>query len=249
MDKALLRNVRREVRNIEEKVDGSLDPDSILDLSRSLRHLLIDKGNGLLKKAWDDVKVVFALPKEPMIKARNLNKVLELPHFQDGKAAFAFAGDITGANGGRLLGGYSVQGVVSDDDLKKQAFGSEPIDFKISKYRDSACLVFGPRTISRENVIKYTVNKLGAVHYDTTRDSREKNRAETEAFLLLDRSFDFYGDNPQPHNLAVSFGENGNALHVAIVGVCRDLLNSPDVQKLVAIIDANIQAPPNLGFK
>ncbi len=246
MDKALLRNVRREVKEIEKKIEGSPDPDTILDLSRSLRHLLIDQGNGLLKKTWNEVKVRFDLPQELMIRARNLNRVLDLPHFQDGRGTYADASDVSGANGTRALGGFVTQGVVSDEDLRKQAYAAEPIDFKISKYRSSACLILGSQPISRENVIKYVANKLGANHYDKTRNDQKK---ETEAYLLLDRCFDFYGDNPQSHNLAVTFGENGNALHAAILGICRNLLNSPDVQKLVVIIDANIQAPPNLGFK
>lgn len=246
MDKALLRNVRREVKNIEKGIDSSPDPDAILNLGNSLRNLLI---NGLLVQGWKEIKAFSNLPQEPMIKARNLNKVLELSHFQDGRGSYAFAGDVAGASGGRVLGGFATQGAVAIEDLKKQAFAAQPIDFKVSKYRDSACLILRSRVISRQNVIKYVANKLGSSHYDRTRNLEGKKRAEVEAYLILDSSFDFYGDNPQPYNLAVNFGENGNALHAAVLGMCRDLLNSPDVQKLIAIIDANIQAPPNLGFK
>jgi hypothetical protein len=248
VDTALLRNVRRELKEIKAKSENSPDPDAILDLGRSLRHLLIDKGNGLLKKAWDDIKVPLDLPKEPMIRALNLNKIAA-SHTEDGKGAYTIASNVTMSNGVQPLGIFSVQRALTNDELKKLSFDFDLVDFKISKYRDSTCLVLGPRSVSRENVIKYVANKLGGVHYDKTRDYKEKNRAETEAFLLLDASFDFYSDDPQPSNLAVSFGANGNALHAAILGMCRDLLNSPDVQKLEATIDANVKPQPYLGFK
>ncbi len=246
MDKTLLRNVRREIKNIEKGIGSSPDPDAILNLGNSLRNLLI---NGLLTQGWNEIKTLSNLPKEPMIKARNLNKVLELAHFQDGRGSFAFAGDVTVANGGRVLGAFATQGAVTTEDLKKQAFAAEPIDFKVPKYRTSACLILRSHVISRENVIKYLANKLGASHYDRTRKLEGKKRAEVEAYLILDSGFDFYGDNPQPHNLAVNFGENGNALHAAILGIRRDLLNSPDIQNLMTIIDANVRPPPNLGFE
>jgi hypothetical protein len=258
VDTALLRNVRREFKVLEKKAKDSPTPDDILEMAGALRHLLIDEGKGLFQRGWDELKtVVSGMPEQPIISVIDLGGILdlELPHIKSGKTV-ALANDVTMANGVRVMAGVSYPGIISDGDLKKQGERLKRIWYKLSWYRDSVCMLLGPWQISRGTVIKYVANKLGGRHYDTNRQpenskirEQKKSKIREQIYLVLDEYFDFYGDKPGPYNLPVVYGENGNALHAAILSMCQDLEESPDVQQFIAIVDKSLEPSQNLGFK
>ncbi len=251
VDVALLRNVRREFKVLQQKVKSSPTPDDIHDIAGALRHLLIDGGKGLLKRGWDELKpVVSDMPREPEISVIDLGGLLDLklPHIQSGKA-IALANDVTMANGVRIMAGVSYPGTIPDRDLEKQTDALERGCHKLSRYKESVCMILGPSYVCRETIIKYVTNKLGSRHYDTKRQTQQPMTIQDQIHLLLDNSFDFYGDNPKPTNLQVTYGENGNALHAAILSMCQDFEESPDIQWFISTIDKALQPPPNLGFK
>lgn len=251
VDIALLRNVRREFRVLEKKAKNSPTPDDIHDIAGALSHLLIDGGQGLLKRGWDELKpVVSGVPKEPVISVINLGGILDLklPHGLNGKT-IALANDVTMGNGVRIMASISAPTLISDEDLKEQAELLERGWHTLSRYKESVCMILGPAYISRATILKYVANNLGARHYDTKRRTQQPMTVQDQIHLILDRSFDFYGDNPQPHNLQVYYGESGNALHAAILSMCQGLEESPDIQWFISTLDRSIQSPPNLGFK
>jgi hypothetical protein len=247
VDTALIRNARREFKVLEKKAKDSPTPDDILDIAGALRHLLIDD---LLQRGWNQLKtVVTGMPKEPVVNVIDLGGILdlELPHIKSGKTV-ALANDVTMANGVRVMASVSYPGIISDGDLKKQAERLKRIWYKLSWYEASVCMILGPWQISRGTIIKYVANKLGARHYDTNRQP-ENSKIREQIYPVLDEYFDFYGDKPGPYNLPVVYGENGNALHAAILSMCQDLEESPDVQQFIAIVDKSLKPPQNLGFK
>lgn len=248
VDRALLWNVRREFKVLEKKAKNSPTPDDILDIAGALRHLLTEGGQGLLKQSWDELKpVVSGMPKEPAISVIDLAGILDLklPHVLNGET-IALANDVTMGNGVRVTASISAPIVPSDEDLKKQAELLKRGWHTLSRYKSSICMILGPAYISRETIVKYVANKLGAIHYDTDRPTR---KVQDQINLILDRSFDFYGDNPQPHNLQAYYGENGNALHAAILSICQDFEESAHIQWFISALDEILQPPPNLGFK
>ena len=54
-------------------------------------------------------------------------------------------------------------------------------EFRLQNYFDSAAVYIGGYTISREQVVKYVANKLGAAHYD-------ENRRDQQAYRILDEN-------------------------------------------------------------
>lgn len=173
VDTALLRNVRREFKLLEKKAKSSPTPDDILDIAGALRHLLIDGGQGLFKRGWDALKPIMTgdMPKEPVIGAIDLWRLDEFPHIRNG-SSIALANDVTMANGVRILASISTNGLVPDEDLKRQCDMLERVGLKLSWYKTSACMILGPYVICRETIIKYVANKLGARHYDTKRQTQ-----------------------------------------------------------------------------
>ncbi len=249
VDTALLRNVQREFKTLE-KAKQSPSTYDVLDIAGALRHLLIDDGPGLFKRAWDEIKpyVEGQMPKQPTISAVVLDRLFHLPHIRDGKS-IVIAADATVENGVRSPFFLLHSGIIPDDELKEQTDLSDKVNMRLDVYKRTHCMIINNWAVRRETVVKYVANKLGGRHYDKRRRTKPGVLTEDDVYTILDQVFDFFGDNPSPNNLQVYYGPGGNALHAVVLGICTDLEESPDVQWFLETLNYFLDVSPPLGFK
>lgn len=249
LDKSLLRNVQREFQTLEKSKRSPTAYD-ILDIAGALRHLLIDDGPGLFKRAWDELKphVEGEMPRQPFINAFVLDTLFDLPHIQEG-TSIVITADATMENGVRIPYHSFYPGNLSEEALKQQSDLMDKMRMKLDVYKRTTCMILGQYIVKRETAIKYVANKLGGRHYDKKRKLKPNVVDENHIFRVLDEAFDFFGDNPQPNNLQFYYGANGNALQAVILGLCADLEDSPDVMWFLDTLNHFLDKSPPLGFK
>lgn len=244
MDTDLLRVTRRQLTQISEQLSRNPTPDSILGMSAPLRQLLIDNG-GVLRKAWLEVRGSAGFSMEPQIEANYLDEVVSLPSYQRKDAtSFAVAGfaNFKGAWLGPII---FTNVALGEQEIKQQLefmYKNHKTRRKLTLYLRSVSIFYNGLSASREEVIKYAANKLGGVHYDKKRDNSK--RAVLQRFL--DEAFDFYADHPQGSSLPFYIGPGANGLHLALLSAAHEVVESPNVVKLLEYIDSVV--PRQQGF-
>lgn len=201
--------------------------------------------NGLLRKTWLEVRDPAGFPMEPQIEANYLDKILSLPRYQKkGITAFACAGHAS--FGGSWIGPVIFTDAIPTDKEMEQElelmYHGHKSQRKLGLYLRSVSIFFSGLSASREEVIKYAANKLGGVHYDKKRDTGK--RAQLHNFL--DNAFDFYADHPQGSSIPIYIGPGANGLHLALLSAAHEIVESPDIMKLLEFIESVV--PSKQGF-
>ena len=95
--------------------------------------------------------------------------------------------------------------------------------YKLSKFLDSTCIYFENISIKRREVITYICNKLGGVHFDKTRNS--KNEIEKKYIL-----FDMLRNKK---TLVIGREKNIDCVFFELLSIGQAVINSDDIQKLL----------------
>lgn len=243
MDIDLLRVTRRLLKNIKERLDQDANPDSILEMSAPLRQLLIDN-NGLLRKAWLEVRATAGFSMEPQIEANYIEEILSRPYFERGSTVFAVAG--FAKFGGTWIGPFIFTDAVGSPEEAEQEvellYRTHKSARKLGLYLRSTSIFCNGISASREEIIKYAANKLGGIHYDKKRDTGK----QVDLHQFLDQAFNFYADQLQGSHLPFYIGPGANGLHLALLSAAHEVVESPDVVRLLEYID--LVVPKQQGF-
>jgi len=138
---------------VREFEDGSRERDELRRASAVVRRLLVD---GSLQQA----RKMAGAQGQPKMDVYPLSQALDLTHLADVELVVAAGCRIER----RLLGPFS---------MGPQHFSmpSPPVvdSLPLPQFMGSPCLVAKGQFVSRNQVVKYIANKLGGVHYDTSR--------------------------------------------------------------------------------
>jgi hypothetical protein len=107
---------------------------------------------------------------------------------------------------------YSDEALTPAQIQKIAALGPQEVTQNLTDFVNSPCVVVEGTTISRIELVKYVVNKLGGAHYDS---KREKD---------YQRLLDYAG---QHYALA-----GKNSVYFELLSIGQRLVKSPDIVKL-----------------
>jgi hypothetical protein len=104
---------------------------------------------------------------------------------------------------------------------------------KISAYLTQISFGIEGTAINRAELIKYVANKLGAAHYDNSRDESGKDAALVRKYLLLDKV--------RKGQIKIT---DKNILYFELLSIGQRVVNSQDVRNLRKYLGHLLQLPP-----
>lgn len=201
-DHELQRRVVHDLQYLAESWKGKITEDSVKDESARLRRLLIDQRPTLQLH-----RKQLGLRGEARIRAIDLRAAL----------ADNFSRAIIASAGGARVNSIDLLLPIASSsplaDPPRVPFPTQ--NYRLSAYLDSPCVVVEGRSVTRLQLIKYVANKLGGVHYDTTRGPKDR------AFTLLD------------NHRQEMYMQGVDLIHFELMAIGQHLLRSHDVARLL----------------
>ncbi len=181
-----------------------IDEDVLRRDSAILRRLLIDNG-GMLQR----LRRQLGLRGEPRVTAIDVTEL-------KGRVDLAVAG-------GGSVGEWEFRSIMAWEDPNAPSVDfPEPTELVLSRFLDSACVLLDDTLVRRRHLIKYVANKLGGVHFDTTRNpGRGTNQQEVLGFAALDEVREQFSVRQLP------------SVYFELLSIGQALLQSPGVQELI----------------
>ncbi len=242
-------NMKSEMRKIVyddltyliEEWDQDITPNSLRISSVVIRRLLLENGEGLLRKVWRDLKLSI----EPLITFNSLKTLLEkyppVPisddiidiiidkYYDQKETPIGFLHQILDPKSKILLsfaGGAKYQGFIIANAVL--SLTGKPLDVKpyqevlsLSKFIYSPCAVVFGQLIKKDELIRYVVNKKGGAHFDRKRDF---SKSQGKKFALLDILNDHYQ--------SMILNKEMDLIYFELLSIGQSLINSPDIQSL-----------------
>ena len=183
--------------------DQDVSDESLRRSSPVLRRFLVE---GQLLKSWHNV----GLSGQPEVLAPSLNKHLAVCPLNTVRYATAGGADYQGMTIALLF--ETDEASTPMQRQKISALGPPEIRQTLTEFTDSACVIVEGTLISRLELVKYVVNKLGGAHYDS---KREKD---------YQRLLDYVG---RTRTVA-----GKNAVYFELLSIGQTLVKSSDIGKL-----------------
>ena len=176
-DQYIVQTVKEDLEYLIKEWTQDIDDQSLRRSSGTLRRLLVEDALG---KAWR----ITGFKKEPLIKSFGLGDLISSVGLY--RITFAQAG-------GAKLKGVQVATLfeIKGPQTYNKHCDTIPIEYRLSQFVESICMVIDGQSIRRREIINYVSNKLGGVHTDTQRDmskTSRKNQKE-KVYILLDSIF------------------------------------------------------------
>ncbi|MCK5260042.1 MAG: hypothetical protein KAJ70_03180 [Candidatus Omnitrophica bacterium] len=216
MDKELIKIVKEDLEFLKTKWNQDIDDASLRQTSPILRSLLIE---GKLLQCAPYFNISLNVMAPLVSKQYELNNLDTIVFFQSGGAKYK---------------GMEIQMLcqrnvaLSLDEIKKTYEDQKDIigknyPEKLSKFLKQTSFVINSIAINREEVIKYVANKLGGVHYDSSRkvSNNISNVTLEDKYYLMD-------DVRKNHITA-----DKNSIYYELLSIGQRLINSGDVLELL----------------
>lgn len=178
-----------------------------------LRRLLVDNG-GDLARLWN------AEERGGQIMLPEVADLRRFPHWKGLGFATAHPTKTDGVKVAELLM-WRIPEVEAPEIQAVITINQRDRDLTISEFRESVCLVSVERPVRRVDLITYVSNRRGGAHSDRRRVPGDPRRRI--AWQVLDQLGE---GNYQVNQRDAAFGQ--------LVTIGQEVVNSPDVQKLVA---------------
>lgn len=104
------------------------------------------------------------------------------------------------------------------------------VESTLSNFLSAPCLIVSGHAVQRRQVLKYVANKLGGVHYDDRRVSKDRE---------LDRVLTQLDETRKYIKLL-----DLDPVHLEVLSMGQDLLRAPEV---AAMLPVGTPLPPRLG--